>query len=176
MTKYLALIIATALLIAGCNSKRDAIDSTPTLTPATSTSAHHAPAHHATHHAAPKPKSTAPAVAHDCQEDESCWDCATMGNHICGGSRPTAPAQCTPASCGMATMSHDPSSDPGDIIDQTNACASFADNGVASICRSNLRAGAVWVFIGRMDSGHTECWELKGNTTIHSCNEGYSLS
>lgn len=26
----------------------------------------------------------APAQAQPCQEDQPCWNCATMGNHICG--------------------------------------------------------------------------------------------
>lgn len=35
---------------------------------------------------APVVITAAPAAAHvlECQEDEPCWDCKTMGNHICG--------------------------------------------------------------------------------------------
>lgn len=36
--------------------------------------------------------STAPEkidkILHTCQEDESCWQCETMGNHICGPGAP----------------------------------------------------------------------------------------
>lgn len=27
---------------------------------------------------------TPPTQAQPCQEDQPCWNCATMGNHICG--------------------------------------------------------------------------------------------
>jgi hypothetical protein len=37
-----------------------------------------------------------------CQEDEPCWDCATMGNHVCGSVTPRAPTML-------------PATGPGDI-------------------------------------------------------------
>ena len=35
---------------------------------------------------------TAPFEATACEEDMPCWDCATMGNRICGPQAPTVAA------------------------------------------------------------------------------------
>lgn len=40
---------------------------------------------------APAPSTTvAPTTTVPCHEDDPCWDCATMGNHICGSSTTVA--------------------------------------------------------------------------------------
>ena len=37
-----------------------------------------------------------------CHEDDACWDCSTMGNHICGPDQPCSagfPEQCPNPAC-----------------------------------------------------------------------------
>lgn len=39
---------------------------------------------------------------HRCEEDEPCWDCSTMGNHVCG----PRPANSTPTDPGCASFAN----------------------------------------------------------------------
>jgi hypothetical protein len=87
------------------------------------------------------------SVAHaKVTEDDSRFNCLTMGNHRCG------PIWAQGA---------------GNHIDCT---------ALEAICLANLEAGATWTSISGPIDGHAPCAQLLGGTTLYACADGYLVS
>lgn len=79
-------------------------------------------------------------------EDDSRFNCLTMGNHRCGP---------------IWARGH------GHHIDCT---------ALEAICLANLQAGSTWTSIPGPIDGHAPCAQLLGDTTLYACADGYLVS